>query len=106
MDPTEKGLIETKNFEDAERQFTRTTIAYNGSIMESYPGYKGMCQEYIDVLVKESLKEGVVREDAGKTASTKRSAIGIDLVPASEGSLLGAAVALASACEQESAVDT
>ncbi|KAJ5005618.1 Hexokinase-1 [Colletotrichum sp. SAR 10_66] len=54
----------------------KTTVAYNGSVIEHYPGYLAMLQEYVDGLVN--------REDRS-----------IDLVPAKESSLLGAGVALA-----------
>ena len=59
----------------AEMALPRTTVAFNGSVIEFYPGYQANCQGYIDDLVG----------DAGS----------IDLVPAKESSLLGAAVALA-----------
>ncbi|KAJ0353022.1 hypothetical protein COL154_001725 [Colletotrichum chrysophilum] len=54
----------------------KTTVAYNGSVIELYPGYLAMLQEYVNGLVN--------REDRS-----------IDLVPAKESSLLGAGVALA-----------
>ncbi len=59
----------------AEMDLPRAVVAYNGSVIERYPDYLTSCQGYIDELV------------AGKGA--------VDLVPAKESSLLGAAVALA-----------
>ena len=58
----------------------RTKVAFNGSVMERYPGYRVRCQGYLDTLVARSGRPGFV-----------------DLVPAVESSLLGAAIALASA---------
>ena len=58
----------------------RTKVAFNGSVMERYPGYRVRCQGYLDALVARSGRPGFV-----------------DLVPAVESSLLGAAIALASA---------
>ncbi|KAI0601944.1 hypothetical protein F4775DRAFT_291133 [Biscogniauxia sp. FL1348] len=55
-----------------------TKVAFNGSVIEHYPGYLVRCQRYIDGLV-------------GDSASGRGS---VDLVPALESSLLGAAVAL------------
>ncbi|KAK2058989.1 hexokinase [Colletotrichum caudatum] len=63
-----------------ESSLVRTVVAYNGSVIECYPGYLAMCQDYVDALVN--------RKDRS-----------IDLVPAKESSLLGAAVALARACD-------
>jgi len=59
----------------AEMALARTTVGFNGSVIECYPGYLANCQGYINDLLA----------DAGA----------IDLVPAKESSLLGAAVALA-----------
>lgn len=59
-----------------------TTVAFNGSVIENYPGYLVSCQRYLDVLV-----EG--RESSGDSRGSIR------LVSAKESSLLGAAVALA-----------
>ncbi|KAK2003509.1 hexokinase [Colletotrichum falcatum] len=63
-----------------ESSLLRTMVAYNGSVIECYPGYLAMCQDYVDALVN--------RKDRS-----------IDLVPAKESSLLGAGVALARACD-------
>ncbi|XP_044716320.1 hexokinase domain-containing protein [Hirsutella rhossiliensis] len=57
-----------------------TTVAFNGSVIESYSGYLGSCQRYVDDLVE------------SKGLAEPRS---IHLVPAKESSLMGAAVALA-----------
>ena len=66
--------------EEEEQAPQRTKVAFNGSVMERYPGYRARCQGYLDALVARSGRPGFV-----------------DLVPAVESSLLGAAVALASA---------
>jgi hexokinase len=58
-----------------EKDFDSMVVAYNGSVIEQYPGYRSNCQRFIDDLVG---KEGVV-----------------SLVEAKESSLLGAAVSLA-----------
>ncbi|KAK1988092.1 hexokinase [Colletotrichum cereale] len=63
-----------------ESGLVRTMVAYNGSVIECYPGYLAMCQGYVDALVN--------RDDRS-----------IHLVPAKESSLLGAGVALARACD-------
>lgn len=60
-------------------------VAFNGSVIENYPNYLSNCQRYIDDLV-----EGKGCPEMG----------GIELVPAKESSLLGAAVA--SACVKSS----
>jgi hexokinase len=67
----------------AENTLPETKVAFNGSVIERYPGYLESCQGYINALVSDS-------EHLGK----------IELVPALESSILGAAVALACA-EQE-----
>lgn len=71
---------------DAKTETTlpQTKVAYNGSVIERYPKYRENCQRYIDGLVAES-------EHIGQ----------IELVPALESSILGAAVALACATEQK-----
>ncbi|TDZ33879.1 Hexokinase-1 [Colletotrichum spinosum] len=63
-----------------ETNLVRTMVAYNGSVIEYYPGYLGMLQKYVDQLVDSKDR-------------------GIELVPAKESSLLGAGVALARACD-------
>lgn len=73
----------------------RTKVAFNGSVMEHYPGYRATCQGYLDGLVARSGRPGAA----------------VDLVPAVESSILGAAVALASAVaveqeQKQSAVPT
>ncbi len=59
----------------AEMALPTTSVAFNGSVIEYYPAYRANCQQYLDDLVG----------GGGR----------VDLVPASESSLLGAAVALA-----------
>lgn len=61
---------------EADLALEKTVVAFNGSVIENYPGYLFSCQRYVDELVA----------DRGS----------IELVPAKESSLLGAAVA--SAC--------
>ncbi|KAF4979672.1 hypothetical protein FZEAL_4163 [Fusarium zealandicum] len=68
---------------EADRDLAETTVAYNGAVIESYPGYLESCQSYLDGLVAAEDKE----------KHCKRS---IKLVSAKESSLMGAAVALAS----------
>jgi hexokinase len=65
---------------EAEMQITQTTVAYNGSVIEHYPGYLATTQKYINDLVSSSGR--------GKVDSIK-------LIAARESSILGAAVALA-----------
>lgn len=60
-----------------------TKVAFNGSVIEHYPRYRASCQARLD----------------GLLAQSSRPACAVDLVPAVESSLLGAAVALASAAE-------
>ncbi|KAJ0110138.1 hypothetical protein J7T55_000570 [Diaporthe amygdali] len=63
----------------AELALDRHVVAFNGSVIEHYPGYLGRCQGYIDGLLA----------SAGAAPGT------ISLAGAKESSLLGAAVALA-----------
>jgi hexokinase len=65
-------------------------VAFNGSVIESYPSFRETCQALIDELVQESASVDV---ELGDRASAPR----IDLVPAKESSILGAGVALAAA---------
>ncbi|KAI3320219.1 hexokinase-1 [Xylariaceae sp. AK1471] len=61
-----------------------TKVAFNGSVIEHYPGYLAKCQNHIATLV----------------ASAENSVLAagsIDLVPAVESSIIGAAVALSCA---------
>ncbi|KAG5951447.1 hypothetical protein E4U53_003062 [Claviceps sorghi] len=85
----EKRYIETPSGACPERKHVdadmdhlqRTTVvAFNGSVIENYPGYRASCQHYLDQLT----------ESKGFPEHRR-----IDLVPAKESSLLGAAVALA-----------
>ncbi|KAL6361757.1 hypothetical protein LRP88_05232 [Fusarium phalaenopsidis] len=68
---------------EADRDLNETTVAYNGGVIESYPGYLASCQSYLNDLVAAEEKE-----KSGKKT--------IKLVSAKESSLMGAAVALAS----------
>ncbi|PNY24472.1 Phosphotransferase [Tolypocladium capitatum] len=65
---------------EADMKLEKTTVAFNGSVIENYPGYLSSCQRYVNDLVD------------GKGLAEPRS---INLVPAKESSLMGAAVALA-----------
>ncbi len=65
---------------------SHTKVAFNGSVIERYPQYRATCQGYLDGLL-------------GSSSSSSS----VDLVPAVESSLLGAAVALASAAAVEEA---
>lgn len=56
-----------------------TLVAYNGSVMENYPGFKETCQRRLD---------GLVESSGGKAGV-------VELMYAEESSLLGAAVAVA-----------
>ncbi|KAM0247344.1 hypothetical protein ACHAQJ_009901 [Trichoderma viride] len=58
----------------------KTTVAFNGSVIERYPGYLTSCQRYINELLE------------SKSSGQSKS---IELVSAKESSLTGAAVALA-----------
>ncbi|KAM0480804.1 hypothetical protein ACHAPX_003691 [Trichoderma viride] len=58
----------------------KTTVAFNGSVIEQYPGYLASCQRYISELLE------------SKPSGENKS---IELVSAKESSLTGAAVALA-----------
>jgi len=60
-------------------EFEHTLVAYNGSVMESYPEFRIRCQNQLDALVEAS---------GGKKGS-------MELEYAEESSLLGAAVAVA-----------
>ncbi|KAH8665821.1 hypothetical protein BGZ60DRAFT_56510 [Tricladium varicosporioides] len=63
----------------APHESSHTLVAYNGSVLENYPGFRTSCQKQLDSLVQDSGgKEGV-----------------IELMYAEESSLLGAAVAVA-----------
>lgn len=58
----------------------KTTVAFNGSVIEHYPGYLASCQRYINELME------------GNASGLPKF---IELVSAKESSLTGAAVALA-----------
>jgi hexokinase len=71
---------------EAELTLGTTKVAFNGSVIENYPGYLSSCQRYVDHLV-----EGKGYEEYGN----------IELVPAKESSIIGAAVASACAKRDE-----
>lgn len=56
-----------------------TLVAYNGSVMENYPGFRATCQRELD---------GLVEASGGKAGM-------VELMYAEESSLLGAAVSVA-----------
>lgn len=58
-------------------EYSHTLVAYNGSVLENYPGFKVTCQKHLDILV----------EASGGQKGT------VELIYAEESSLLGAAVA-------------
>lgn len=67
----------------------RTTVAFNGSVVEQYPGYRRALQGFVDGLLVEGLGlDTKAGEGSGKGGE-------IALVEARESSLRGAAVALA-----------
>lgn len=57
----------------------KTLVAFNGSVLENYPNFRANCQKHLDMLVEAS-------------GSAKGM---LELEPAMESSLLGAAVAVA-----------
>ena len=63
---------------EQEATLPNTMVAFNGAVIEKYPGYLEMCQGYLDELVK--------RRDGERK---------VELVEANESSLYGAAIALA-----------
>lgn len=65
---------------EEDMQLEKTTVSFNGSVIEHYPGYLEGCQRYINELLQSN--------GYAKTRS-------IELVPAKESSLIGAAVTLA-----------
>lgn len=73
LSPSEAATAET------ELALKHTMVAFNGSVLESYPGYRDMCQSFVNELLEASGKSG----------------LSIDLVPAKESSIIGAGVALA-----------
>lgn len=74
-----EGSVERSNAE-ADLRLETTTVAFNGSVIESYSGYLDNCQRYVNDLVE------------SKGLAEPKS---IHLVPTKESSLMGAAVALA-----------
>jgi hexokinase len=67
-----------------------TKVAFNGSVIEHYPGYLAKCQNHIATLV-------------ASTENPILAAGSIDLVPAVESSIIGAAVALGCVLGEEQA---
>ncbi|KAF7544498.1 hypothetical protein G7Z17_g9910 [Cylindrodendrum hubeiense] len=68
---------------EADRDLSETTVAFNGSVIENYPGYLNSCQQFLDDLVADQ-----------KSGNGFHGTV--QLVSAKESSLMGAAVALAS----------
>lgn len=69
-------------------------VAFNGSVVESYPGFRETCQRLVDELTEASATSCAQYADE-LTAKPR-----IDLVPAKESSILGAGVALAAAMSE------
>lgn len=65
---------------EADMRLEETVVSFNGSVIENYPGYLDNCKRYLNDLV-----ESMRLPERGR----------VDLIPAKESSLLGAAVALA-----------
>ena len=86
MDSAHAATAERTAAAEAELALERTMVAFNGSVVESYPGYRDTCQGLINELV------------AATSGDTK---VGLDLVPAKESSILGAGVALAAALAED-----
>ncbi len=74
----EDSVLRKRVEEDIELE--KTTVSFNGSVIENFPGYLESCQRYITELLQS--------KGYAKTRS-------IELVPAKESSLIGAAVTLA-----------
>ncbi|KAJ2903610.1 putative hexokinase-1 protein [Zalerion maritima] len=74
----------------------RAVVAYNGAVMERYPSYLQTCQSFLDALTMAEEDCSDMTLPSSKSGSGSGDS-GIDLVEAKESSLLGAAVALASA---------
>lgn len=83
LKPEATARREDEEDED-EAELDQHVVAFNGSVIEQYPGYLENCQGYIDELLASGGGGG-----GGKPGTTMR------LVGAKESSLLGAAVALA-----------
>ncbi|OAA67358.1 hexokinase-like protein [Niveomyces insectorum RCEF 264] len=77
----------------------RTVVAFNGSVIERYPHYLERCQTMINALSSSSSPAagsiGEGQEQQQQQQQQQQQAAIIELVPAKESSLLGAAVALA-----------
>lgn len=83
---------ERTRIEAAMAHLQRTTVvAFNGSVIENYPGYLASCQRYLNQLIQGG--KGLLFQGDKELSEYPR----IELVPAKESSLLGAAVALACA---------
>lgn len=70
-----------------------TTVAFNGSVVEFYPGYREALQGFVDGLLADAGGEADEGENGAGSGSGKMGEI--VLVEANESSLRGAAVALA-----------
>ncbi|OAR00828.1 hypothetical protein LLEC1_03798 [Akanthomyces lecanii] len=83
----ERDLVQTLPADSSLRrrveediELEKTTVSFNGSVIENFPGYFESCQRYVTELLQSN--------GYAKTRS-------IELVPAKESSLIGAAVTLA-----------
>ncbi|KAM7195222.1 hexokinase-1 [Naviculisporaceae sp. PSN 640] len=72
---------------EAEMKLTGTMVAFNGSVIEHYPGYQDNLKGYVDNLLAST---------SPSSSGSSAPVASMDFVPAKESSLLGAAVALAS----------
>ncbi|EFX01343.1 hexokinase-like protein [Grosmannia clavigera kw1407] len=81
-----EGMLARRHADAAKAELSimheRTAVAFNGSVLERYPRYLEQCQGILNELLLGDAKAG---EPAGV----------IEMVPAKESSLLGAAVSLA-----------
>lgn len=77
----ESSDADARQAAEADLTLETTMVAFNGSVIENYPGYLSSCQRYVDQLV----------ESKGCKENGN-----IELVPAKDSSIIGAAVA--SAC--------
>lgn len=75
-----------------------TTVAFNGSVVEQYPGYRGWLQGFVDgLLAADDDDDKPANGSADGNGNGKKAGKGsVVLVEAKESSLRGAAVALAS----------
>ncbi|KAL1861917.1 N-acetylglucosamine kinase 1 [Paecilomyces lecythidis] len=76
---------------ESEEQSRSLTIACDGSVINKYPGFRDRCQAYLDLLTEHT--------DSSSLDSTPKPFIGLELAP--ESAILGAAVAVAVAVDED-----